>query len=226
VRFKPNCDEGSFVGAEKEMAFLEGRAASILRAERTMLNFLSLLSGIATKTKQFAEKCAPYGVRVMETRKTLPLLRYLEKYAVSVGGGHGHRMGLYDQVLIKDNHIKVYSVQRTANSEKGKLKGLVEEARKRSIKGTKIEIEVTSAEEFADAIEGAPDIMMLDNMSVPDVKSCLEIRRLARIKPLVEVSGGMTLDNIEEYAKTKVDIISVGSLTSSVEAIDMSLEIV
>jgi nicotinate-nucleotide pyrophosphorylase (carboxylating) len=162
----------------------------------------------------------------MDTRKTLPLLRYLEKYAVSVGGGFNHRMGLYDQVLIKDNHIRA---QRTAHSVQGKkqsLKELVESARKNNVKGTKIEIEVTSVEEFADAIEGSPDIIMLDNMAPRGVRSCVEVRRLSRIKPVIEVSGGITLDNIEEYAKTKVDIISVGSLTSSVKSIDMSLEIV
>ncbi|MDO8525782.1 MAG: nicotinate-nucleotide diphosphorylase (carboxylating), partial [Candidatus Omnitrophota bacterium] len=106
VRFKPNCDDGHFVGEGKEIAYLEGHTDSILRAERTMLNFLSFLSAVATITKQFVDKARPYGVRIMDTRKTLPLLRYLEKYAVRTGGGINHRMGLYDQVLIKDNHIQ------------------------------------------------------------------------------------------------------------------------
>ena len=181
-----------------------------------MLNFLAFLSGVATRTKQFVDKARPYGVKIMDTRKTLPLLRYLEKYAVAVGGGTNHRMGLYDQVLIKDNHIR---------SKEGPLKELVEMARKKNIKGTTIEIEVTDIEEFNDALAGKPDIIMLDNMSSRDAKACVEIRRLSKTKPLLEVSGGITLDNVEEYAKTKIDMISVGSLTNSVKPIDMSLEL-
>ena len=222
VRFKPNCKDGIFVGSGKEVAFLSGHTASVLRAERTMLNFLSLLSGIATRTRRFVDKAAPYGVRIMDTRKTLPLLRFLEKYAVFTGGGTNHRMGLYDQVLIKDNHIKGtgYRVQG-----QGKIKKLIALARKNSAKGTKVEIEVSTIEEFNDALEAKPDIIMLDNMNVREVKACTEIRRLSKTKPLLEVSGGITLDTVEDYAKTKVDMISVGSLTSSVESIDMSLEI-
>ena len=226
VRFKPNCKDGQFVGASKELAFLEGHVSSVLRAERTMLNFLSFLSAIATKTKQHVDKVKRYGVKIMDTRKTIPLLRYLEKYAVFTGGGTNHRMGLYDQVLIKDNNIKAYSVERIAYSEKNKLKNLIEMARKRSLKGTKIEIEITNLEEFSDALSGNPDIIMLDNMASRDVKACVEIRRLSKIKPVLEVSGGITLDTVEEYAKTKVDMISIGSLTNDVKSIDMSLEIV
>ncbi len=227
VRFKPNAGEGNFVGSGKELAYIEGHAGSILRAERTMLNFLSFLSGISTATKAFVDKAKPYGVKVMDTRKTLPLLRYLEKYAVFTGGGTNHRMGLYDQVLIKDNHLSVlriaYSVER---NKKFTLKNLVEIARKKSLKGTKIEIEVASIEEFTDALEGKPDIIMLDNMTPQSVRACVEIRRLSKIKPLLEVSGGITLETIEEYAKTKVDMISIGALTSSVRSIDMSLDLV
>jgi len=228
VRFKPNCKDGNFVGGGKELAFLEGHAASILRAERTMLNFLSVLSGIATAAKTFVDKAKPYGVKIMDTRKTLPLLRYLEKYAVFTGGGTNHRMGLFDRVLIKDNHIRVSCIvnRESSNVKKNTLKDLVELARKKNAKGTIVEIEVTSIEEFNDALAGKPDIIMLDNMSVADAKACVEIRRLAKIKPLIEVSGGIGLDNVEEYAKTKVDMISVGSLTDSFKSIDMSLEIV
>lgn len=219
VRFKPNCKDGTFVGGGKEIAFIEGHTASILRAERTMLNFLTFLSGISTKTKQFVDIAKPYGVKILDTRKTIPLLRYLEKYAVFTGGGTNHRMGLYDQVLIKDNHIAAMS---QADKTIGKS---VSEARKNNIKGTVVEIEATTLEEFNEAVSAKPDIIMLDNMSVREVKACVEIRRLARTKPLLEVSGGITLETVEEYARTKVDMISVGSLTSSVKAIDMSLEI-
>ncbi|MDP3792040.1 MAG: carboxylating nicotinate-nucleotide diphosphorylase [Candidatus Omnitrophota bacterium] len=219
VRFKPNCNDGDFIGRDKELVFIEGHTSSILRAERAMLNFLEFLSGIATKTKEFADKTKPYGVKVMDTRKTYPLLRYLEKYAVSVGGGSNHRMGLYDQVLIKDNHIKA-SMQKTG------LKELVEAARKKNLKGTVVEIEVATPAQFEDALKGKPDIIMLDNMPVKDVKACVEIRRMSKIKALLEVSGGINLETIEEYAKTGIDMISVGALTHSVKSIDMSLEIV
>ncbi len=226
VRFKPNCKDGNFVGASKELAFLEGHVSSVLRAERTMLNFLSFLSAIATKTKQLVDKVRPYGVKIMDTRKTIPLLRYLEKYAVFIGGGTNHRMGLYDQVLIKDNHIKSSEYWVLGSGKKNSLKNLIEITRKKSLKGTKIEIEVTNLEEFSDALSGNPDIIMLDNMAARDVRACVEIRRLSKIKPILEVSGGITLDTIEEYAKTRVDTISIGSLTNSVKSIDMSLEIV
>lgn len=223
VRFKPNCKDGTSVGGGKELAFIEGHTASILRAERTMLNFLTFLSGIATKTRQFADIVKPYSVKIMDTRKTLPLLRYLEKYAVFTGGGINHRMGLYDQVLIKDNHIQ-YAKAQAKSLREGLLKGLVETSRKKSPKGTRIEIEVATPEEFSDALSGKPDIIMLDNMGPKEVKACVEIRKLAKMKPLLEVSGGITLDTVEEYAKTGVDMISVGALTASVTPIDMSLE--
>ena len=218
VRFKPNCNDGTFVGAGKELVYMDGHTGSILRAERTMLNFIAFLSGIATKTKLYVDKAKPYGVKILDTRKTIPLLRYLEKYAVVTGGGTNHRMGLYDQVLIKDNHIGA--------GKKVPLKELVETSRRKNIKGTIIEIEVSNMQEFDDAIAGSPDIIMLDNMSPSEVRSCIEIRRLSKIKPVLEVSGGVSLDNIEDYAKTKVDTISVGSITSSVKSIDLSLEIV
>ncbi len=225
VRFRPDCKDAGFVGAGKELAYLEGCAASILRAERTMLNMLSFLSGIATQTKRFVDKAKPYGVKIMDTRKTLPLLRYLEKYAVFTGGGANHRMGLYDQALIKDNHILVHSRQSAVHGKKTSLREMVDKARKASLKGTVIEIEVTNIEEFNDALSGKPDIIMLDNMSPDDVRSCVEIKKLSKIKPLLEVSGGVTLETVEDYARARPDMISVGSLTSSVKAIDVSLDI-
>jgi len=225
VRFKPNCKDGAFVGKGKDVAFIEGTTASILRAERTMLNFLTFLSGISTRTKQYLDKVRPYDVKIMDTRKTIPLLRYLEKYAVFTGGGANHRMGLYDQVLIKDNHIYC----RKGNSPAGRefsLKSIVEEARKKNRKGTVVEIEVSTLKEFSDALEGRPDIIMLDNMSAREIRACVEIRKLSRVKPLLEVSGGITLDTVEEYAKTGVDMISIGELTDSVRAVDISLGLV
>jgi len=225
VRFKPNCNDGDFVGKGKELAFLEGHTNSILRAERTMLNFLEFLSGIATRTKMFVDKAKPYGVKIMDTRKTYPLLRYLEKYAVSSGGGSNHRMGLYDQVLIKDNHITCHQVTKS-QGHKLSLKELVEMARKKNVRGTVIEIEISNTAEFQDALQGKPDIIMLDNMNPNDVRACVEIRRMSKTKALIEVSGGINLDDIDKYANTGIDMISVGALTHSVKSIDVSLEIV
>lgn len=229
VRFKPNCSDGTFVGAGKDIAFVEGHVASILRAERTMLNFLTMLSGIATLTKKFVDKAKPYGVKIMDTRKTLPLLRYLQKYAVASGGGTNHRMGLYDQVLIKDNHINyqqsVFGNQSRKADRLG-VKEIVELCRKQVQKGTVIEVEVESLTDFRSALAAKPDIIMLDNMSVKEVAACVEIRTMAKVRPLLEVSGGITPDTVENYARTKVDMISVGSLTASVTSIDMSLELI
>lgn len=223
VAFRPNCAEGANVVSGKDIAVIEGSTVSILRAERTMLNLISFLSGIATKTAIFADRIKPYGVKLMDTRKTLPLLRYLEKYAISVGGGYNHRMGLYDQVLIKDNHIKAW---KGPGKKEKTLEDLVKIARRKSLKGVKIEIEVANTAEFTDALQGRPDIIMLDNMTVPDVKACVEIRKFSKIKPLLEVSGGITLETVEDYARTGVDMISVGSLTASIDPIDLSLEII
>lgn len=228
VRFKPNCKDGAFVGAGKELAFLEGHTASILRAERTMINFLELLSGVSTQTKLFVDKVKPYGAKIMDTRKTLPLLRYLEKYAVWAGGGINHRMGLYDQILIKDNHI---SVQRSVVGHQQKksefsIQEIVELCRRNAPKGMTIEVEVENLKDFESALTAKPDIIMLDNMRIKDVKACIEMRRFSKTKPLIEVSGGMTVDTVAEYARAGADMISVGALTSSVKSVDISLEIV
>jgi nicotinate-nucleotide pyrophosphorylase (carboxylating) len=225
VRFKPNCEDGDFIGAGKELVFLEGRLNAILRAERTMLNFLTFLSAVATKTKKFVDKAMPYGVKIMDTRKTLPLLRYLEKYAVSTGGGTNHRMGLYDQVLIKDNHIKGVGHRAKGAGEKIELKKLVETARQKNPKGTVIEIEVESIDEFKNVLAARPDIVMLDNMKPKDIAVCVDINKTSKSRALIEASGGINIDNVEDYARTGVDMISVGSLTASVKSIDMSLEI-
>lgn len=225
VRFKPNSKDGTFAGAGKEIAFLEGHAASILRAERTMLNFLTFLSGVSTRVRQYVDRVSQYDVKILDTRKTLPLLRYLEKYAVSIGGGTNHRMGLYDQVLIKDNHIHFCRAQALSGT-KLSLKKIVELARKNNQRGVVIEIEVATIEEFNDALQGKPDIIMLDNMSPAHIRACMELRKMAKMRPLIEVSGGITMETIEEFAKTRPDMISVGELTDSVRAIDMSLEFI
>ena len=219
VRFKPQINDGERISPGKEIIFLEGHAWAILSAERTMLNFLSFLSGIATRTRGFVEKCEKYGVRIYDTRKTLPLLRYLEKYAVTVGGGKNHRFGLWDQALVKDNHLKI--------TGRAGQKDIVEQLKAKLMKNIKLEIEVDNLEQFKSVLAQGPDIIMLDNMSPEEVKQAVKLRNKAKSgkQTLLEVSGGIIIDSVELYARTGVDRISVGSLTDSVESVDMSLEI-
>ena len=221
VRFKPQVADGELVREGKEVAFIEGPARPILAAERTMLNFICFLSGIATRVRGFVDKVEPYKADIYDTRKTFPLLRYLEKYAVEVGGGKNHRLGLWDQVLVKENHIRASNIS-------GK-KDFVAEIRKKITKNVKVEIEVESLEEFKSIVVEKPDIIMLDNMSLENVKKAVEIRNSLSKKskkPILEVSGGVTMENVEDYAKTGVERISLGSITDSVESVDMSLEII
>ena len=221
VRFKPQVAEGELVREGKEVAFIEGHARSILAAERTVLNFICFLSGITTRVRSFVDKVEHYKADIYDTRKTFPLLRYLEKYAVTIGGGKNHRLGLWDQVLVKENHIRASNIS-------GK-KDFVAEIRKNITKNVKVEVEVESLEEFKSIVAEKPDIIMLDNMSVLNAKKAVEIRNsLSRKpkKPVLEVSGGVTMENVEDYAKTGVERISLGSITDSVESVDMSLEIV
>jgi len=218
VRFKPQAEDGGRVYKGKEIVFLEGHARAILSAERTMLNFLCLLSAIATKTNKFVKKAKKYGTGIYDTRKTLPLLRYLEKYAVRVGGGQNHRLGLWDQALVKENHMKAARLGAGGN--------FIGDLRKKITKNLKLEVEVENLEQFKAVLKEHPDIIMLDNMSVDESKVACRLRNEIKsgMKVLLEASGGINLDNVEEYAKTGVERISVGSLTDSVESVDMSLE--
>jgi nicotinate-nucleotide pyrophosphorylase (carboxylating) len=160
----------------------------------------------------------PYKVKILDTRKTAPGLRELEKYAVECGGGVNHRMGLYDQVLVKDNHIKVTSHKSQVTS----LKEIITEIRKKTNK--KIEIEVESLRQFKEALDGRPDIIMLDNMSISDIKKAVAFKN--KLSTKLEVSGGVSLSNVRRIASTGVDMISVGALTHSAPSLDFSLEIV
>jgi nicotinate-nucleotide pyrophosphorylase (carboxylating) len=225
VKFKPQVKEGEPIYQDKVVCYLEGPARAILTGERTALNFLARMSGIATLTRRFADKCAPYGVKIMDTRKTAPGLRYLEKYAVKAGGGHNHRMGLWDGVLIKDNHLKV---ARNISSRQGvafSIPGMLKDLKRKVQKNNKIEIEVESLKEFEEALEGRPDIIMLDNLRPDEVRSALKARKRSGTTPFIEVSGNITLDNVDEYAKAGPDMISVGSLTRSAVSLDFSMEI-
>lgn len=220
TRFKPQLKDGDSVHEGMVVGYVEGLAAHILIGERVALNFLGSLSGIATKTREFVKRVSPHPVKVMDTRKTTPGLRYLERYAVRVGGGYNHRSGLWDQVLIKDNHIAILkSISSTP------LGSLISYTRKRIQKNIKVEIEVSDLAEFEDALKAGPDIIMLDNMPPEDIKKAVSRRNRTGKYPLLEISGNMTLENIARYAECGADIISVGSLTHSVDSIDLSMEV-
>ncbi|MCX5698762.1 MAG: carboxylating nicotinate-nucleotide diphosphorylase [Candidatus Omnitrophica bacterium] len=207
LKFQPKIKEGSQVIKNSVIAVISGKSSSILTAERVALNFLSLLCGIATKTKKFVKAVAPYKTKIFDTRKTMPGLRVLEKYAVRVGGGYNHRFSLDEMILIKDNHLKITGgcVKLPKTSKK-----------------YKIEIETQNLAEFKRALSLKPDIIMLDNMSVKDIKQAVKLNKSC----LLEASGGVNLGNIKKYASTGVEIISIGELTDSVESVDISLDIV
>jgi len=210
IRFKPATSDGKQVKKGQVLARLEGKAVSILKAERVALNFLSHLSGIATLTNRYVQKVKPYKVKIMDTRKTTPGLRSLEKCAVRCGGGVNHRLGLWDQVLIKDNHLKGL-----------RLKEIIKKVKQKRPKGMKIEVEVKNLRQFKQALEARPDIIMLDNFSLTNIKKAVKIKS-ASVK--IEVSGGVNLSNARRIAATGVERISVGELTHSASALDIALD--
>ncbi len=215
LRFGAVVSDGARVGANDVVAHIDGAAANILRAERTALNFLQRLSGIATETARYVEAVAGLPVRITETRKTTPGLRALEKYAVRVGGGYNHRKNLGDGVLIKDNHLATLRSRGLGIAE------AIRRARQNAPHTLKLEIEVETVEEARQAVEAGADVVLLDNMSLDDMRRAVE---LARGRALTEASGGITLDNVRTVADTGVDLISVGALTHSSKALDISLE--
>ena len=222
IKFKYLVNDGESFKKGATICRFEGKLSAILTGERTALNFLARLSGIATLTSKFVEKVKGTKVKILDTRKTTPLLRELEKYAVKCGGGHNHRMGLWDMILIKDNHIKAAGGIKEAMSKI-----------KYQNSNTKIEIEVKNLRELDEALKCPIDIIMLDNMSIKEIKSCRDtIYRVRRnvgtnsIRAIkIEVSGGVNLNNVCQIAKTGVDYISVGALTHSAPGIDFSLGI-
>lgn len=204
--------DGDFLKPGDIIAEIEGNARAILTGERLALNILQHLSGIATRTANFVKLVDAYQTRIVDTRKTMPGLRLLEKYAVRVGGGHNHRLGLFDAVLIKDNHIAVA----------GGICPAIELARRGISHTSKIEIEVESLAEVQQALSAGADIIMLDNMDPVKMKSAVE---LIGKKALTEASGGISEHNIEAAAAAGVDVISIGALTHSIKALDISLDI-
>lgn len=227
VDFKVIVDDGIKVCKGETVAHINGDARVVLSYERISLNFLQRLSGIATLTARFVEQTQRYGIKIIDTRKTTPGLRYMEKYAVAVGGGVNHRMGLYDQVLIKDNHLNIL---RHSGSSTGSIIDTVHAIRKRISKDILIEIEIDHVEEVKEALDSGVDIIMFDNMDPAQISKALKVvndwQAMTGLKrPLIEVSGGITPENIDKIAQPGIDRIAIGALTHSAKALDISLEI-
>ena len=203
-------NDGDEITAEETIIKIQCGAIPLLEGERSALNILQWLSGIATLTRKFVKKAAP--VKVLDTRKTTPGLRIFEKYAVKCGGGTNHRFGLYDQVLIKDNHIEAA----------GSITNAMNHVRKNVNQDKKLEIEVKNLKEVKEAINNEADIIMLDNMSIETIKKSIS---LINGKSKIEISGGVTYDKLAEISKTGADYVSVGALTHSAPAVDISLKI-
>lgn len=219
IRCTPRVRDGDKLNAGQTIAELEGQLRAILMGERTALNLLQRLSGIATATARYVEAVKDFSVKILDTRKTAPGLRILDKYAVRVGGGHNHRMGLYDGVLIKSNHSRAA----------GGIFPAIERARRYAPTTLKIEVEVRTLEEFREALDAGADIIMLDNMSLEEMRQAVRAAKgsapTAGRGSLLEASGGVTLENVRDIAQTGVNFISVGALTHSVKAIDIHLEV-
>jgi nicotinate-nucleotide pyrophosphorylase (carboxylating) len=217
VRWKSHRRDGDPVSPGMAIATVSGPLQSLLIGERTMLNFMTHLSGIATLTRRFVDAVQGTRVVILDTRKTLPGWRLLEKYAVRCGGGTNHRMGLYDGVLIKDNHLAAWT-------ESNSIAAAVETARKRSPAGVSIEVEVDSLEQLGDALRGLPDIVLLDNMDVHTLSQAVAMRDRSGPHVLLEASGGVTLETVAAIAQTGVERISVGGLTHSAPALDLAFD--
>jgi len=212
VSFEPLAADGDQVGAKAVVARLAGRARAILTGERVALNFLQRISGIATVTARYAAAVKGTKARILDTRKTAPGLRALDKYAVRMGGGMNHRMGLFDGILIKDNHIRAA----------GGLPQAVERARRSGHHVLRVEVEAQSLAQVEAAVSAGADVIMLDNLGVEEVRKAA---KLINGRAETEVSGGVTLENVRELAECGVDYISVGALTHSARALDIALEI-
>jgi nicotinate-nucleotide pyrophosphorylase (carboxylating) len=211
VHIDVTIDDGGYIGAGEAIAKVSGNARALLTAERVAMNFLGHLSGIATLTQRYVEKVAGTQARIVDTRKTRPGLRAVEKMAVRAGGGVNHRFGLFDAILIKDNHIVAG----------GGIAQAIERARAHAGHMIKIEIEVTTLEELEAALEHAPDAVLLDNMSVERLREAV-----ARVsgRAVTEASGGVSLETVRAIAETGVDLISVGALTHSAPTLDVGLD--
>ncbi len=215
LNFKKNKNDGVKVTKGQVIANVEGNIASILTAERTALNFLQRMSGIATLANEFTERIKHTKAKILDTRKTAPGLRFIDKLAVKIAGCENHRIGLYDMFLIKDNHIiAAGSITKAVNACK--------KFRKANKENFRIEVETTNLEQVMEALKCKVDLIMLDNFNLADMKKAVE---LIDGKCKTEASGGIDLNTVKQIAETGIDFISVGALTHSVKALDISLEI-
>lgn len=212
VQFSVLVAEGQGFAAGDHLAVVEGPAASLLTAERVALNFLQRLCGTATLTREFVNRISGTRARIVDTRKTTPGMRVLEKAAVRAGGGGNHRFALYDGILLKDNHIAVA----------GGVSQAVTAALAGAPHTVKVEVEVTSLQQLSEAMAAGADIALLDNMTINDMEQAVA---LGAGRIVLEASGGVTLDTVAQIAETGVDLISVGALTHSATAVDISLEL-
>ncbi len=218
VTFEVKIKDGEAVKKGDIIATIKGHTKSVLKGERTSLNLLQHMSGIATETAKYVKCCEGTRCTVADTRKTLPGLRAMQKYAVTVGGGKNHRFNLSDGAMLKDNHIDAY----------GSITNAVAALRKKVGHRVKIEVEVRTEDELREALSCGADVIMLDNMTPPQMTECVKIvdkLTEGKARPVIEASGNITLANAAEVAKTGVDLFSVGALTHSVKAFDISLRI-
>ena len=212
IHFQSAYEDGAEIACGETVLSLEGRLRALLTAERPALNFLQHLSGIATQVRTYVKALKNSRVKLVDTRKTTPGWRVLEKYAVRMGGAHNHRMGLFDGVLIKDNHIAAC----------GGIQQAVAAARKHISHLIKIEVEVSDLAGIHDALESGVDVIMLDNMDIAHIREAVSV---IQNRAIVEVSGGVTLKHLTALALTGVDLISVGAMTHSARAVDLSMRI-
>lgn len=219
TKFKPCIEEGQFIPAKTKVAWLKGKTQAILTAERVALNFLSHLSAIATRTRQFVKAVYPHQVKIMDTRKTTPGLRELERRAVRCGGGVNHRFNLEDMVLIKDNH-------RQACPDSCSIGQMIQLARLKTKKP--VEVEVDNLQQLQEALQARPDVVLLDNMSLTEIKNAVALKKKypACQHIELEVSGNVNINTIRAIARIGVERISIGALTHTKKAIDFSLELV
>ncbi len=215
IKFKALAKDGDSVKKGQTIALISGRTRSLLKAERTALNLLQRLSGIATLTRRFTDCIDGLPVKILDTRKTTPGLRSFEKYAVRVGGGCNHRFGLFDGILIKDNHI----------SAAGGIRKAVGLVRKNAHHLLKIEVETKNLKEVKTALSAGVDVIMLDNVQIETIRKAVDIIRRQKPGVLIEASGNINLNNVSAVAETGVDMISIGALTHSARAVDISMKI-
>lgn len=209
-----HADDGDRVSANQTLFEVEGLARPVLTGERIALNFLQLLSATATATRRYVDAVAGTGAAILDTRKTVPGLRTAQKYAVVCGGGENYRVGLFDQVLIKENHI----------AAAGSLTAAVEAAR-RVAGSRKVDVEVETLQEFAKALRAAPDIIMLDEFSLDDMRAAVALNNAQGHRVRLEASGGVTLENVRTIAETGIDCISIGGITKHIRAVDLSMRL-